>query len=57
MALGDLLMLLGAESRNVSGLFKTMLEHTFTSAHIHPYIYTYLYMNVHVYLHAYAVYV
>ncbi len=26
MALGDLLMLLGAESRNVSGLFKTMLE-------------------------------
>ena len=39
MALGDLLMLLGAESRNVSGLFKTMLEHTFTSAHIHPYIY------------------
>jgi len=55
MALGDLLMLLGAESRNVSGLFKTMLEHTFTCAHIHPYMYMYMY--VHVYLHAYAVYV
>jgi hypothetical protein len=57
MALGDLLMLLGAESRNVSGLFKTMLEHTYTSAHMHHYIYIYMYMYVHVYLHAYAVYV